>query len=266
MWVLSMEMSEAENSAETSWSSLAVETNSPAVRRATCILPKVLTLVSVQDVLSWKLLHASTYVITNGKTPRANCSKNFQNLFQLWSKSYQMSFPEITNFRPAFHNQKFRRAAVNLPVYEMCTTGWSTFTKAVAPVFREKWLCFLVLSRQPNVCLSVCLNFESIPGHLLKERYRNTHSTASGETETDKTRKLSTRKEVLASRKLGYLRSRNRYPEEYEAHVHILLTNNFVQVYQASLRWAEGDNSVCSARMSYLPPLFRVTPREYEVY
>jgi len=115
--------------------------------------------------------------------------------------------------------------------------------------------------------MSVCLTFESISGHLLKEIYRNKHSIASGETEADKNSKLSTRKEVLASRNLGYLRSQNRHPEEYEALVHILLlTYNFVQVYQASLGWAEGDNSVCSARMIYLPPLFRVTPRGYEGY
>ena len=41
---------------------------------------------------------ACKHVITNGETPRTNCSKNSQNLFQLWFKSYRMSFPEITNY------------------------------------------------------------------------------------------------------------------------------------------------------------------------
>jgi hypothetical protein len=100
-------------SAETFWSSLVLKTNRPAVTRATCILPKVLTLVSLQDVQSSKLRHASKYVITNGKTPMTNFSKNSSNLFQLWFKSYRMSFPQITNFRQAFYSQKFRSAAVN---------------------------------------------------------------------------------------------------------------------------------------------------------
>jgi len=174
-----------------------------------------------------------------------------------------MSFPEITNFRPAFYNQKFRRAAVT-SLCMKCALQDEVHSqkRSYASSARNDFVF-------PSYCvnsMSVCLTFESISGHLLKERerYRNTHSTESGETETDKTRKLSTRKEVLASRKLGCLRSQNRYPEEYEAHVHILLTNNSVQVYEASLGWAEGDKPVCSARMIYVPSLFRLKSLKYE--
>ena len=150
----------------------------------------------------------------------------------------------------------------------MCITGWSTFTTALRVVSTRLPREMTLFSRPiaSTTCLAVWLLL-SVSGHLPKEkeRYRNTHSTASGETETDadwphKTRNSSARKGVLTTH--GYIPVAKQVPWRiWSSCPH---TNNFVQVSQALLDWAEGDKSVCSARMLYLPPLFRLTSLNQE--
>jgi hypothetical protein len=127
---------------------------------------------------------------------------------------------------------------------------------------------FVFLSYSVNR-MSVCLTFYQFRDTSWKksERYRNTHSTASEETETDqsnhtKPENSPTEKKFLL--RMAISRWQNRYSEEYEAHVHILYTNNFLQVSQASRSWAESEKSVRSARMTYLPPLFQLTVLKHE--
>jgi hypothetical protein len=113
-----------------------------------------------------------------------------------------------------------------------------------------------------------CINFGTPPERKRKIQEKHILQQVSrqkpAQTNHTKPQNSPLEKKSLLVGNLGYLWSQNRYPEEYEAHVHILLTNNFVQVYQASLGWVEGDKSVCSARLIYLPPLFWLTSLNYE--
>jgi hypothetical protein len=114
-----------------------------------------------------------------------------------------------------------------------------------------------------SACLSVWLLYQFRDTSWKKDKNTGIHilqqSKRQKPTQTKHTKPENSPTEKKFLLRMAISRWQNRYSEEYEAHVHILHTNNFFQVSQASQGWTESGKSVRSARMTYLPPLFRLT-------
>jgi hypothetical protein len=154
-------------------------------------------------------------------------------------------------------------------VYETCTTEWSKFSTAVRVLSTRipPKIIFVFLSyciNRLSVCLSVWLLYQFRDTSWKKEKDTGIHILQQWKrekpTQTNHTKLENSPIEKKFLLRMAVSRWQNRYSEEYEAHVHILQTNNFVQVSQASRGWAESGKSVRSARMTYLPPLFQLSP------